>query len=171
MPAALKYGGVAAVAIFFVGEATGMGGSFVPNVGCSCRDFGFSGQLVRQSCLGAVEVMAPQTIEQINKPELTFSKPEADWVTQAYKESKVILEYGSGGSTVLAGEQLGASVYSVESDLQWAANLSAWFVANPPLANVQIHPVDIGKPVAGGAITSIQSAYGIVTTFNIRMSF
>ena len=32
MHPALKYGGVVAVAVYFVGEVTGLGGSFVPNL-------------------------------------------------------------------------------------------------------------------------------------------
>lgn len=81
----------------------------------------------------------------LKKPKLTFPKAEADWVKERYRRANVILEYGSGGSTVFAGEQLGATVFSVESDLIWAANLAEWFDENPPLANVQLHPVDIGK--------------------------
>jgi hypothetical protein len=79
------------------------------------------------------------------KPKLTFEEAEAAWITEIYQQSKVILEYGSGGSTLLAGEQIGATVFAVESDRAWAANLEAWFEANPPLANVQIHAVNIGK--------------------------
>ncbi len=79
------------------------------------------------------------------KPKLTFPEAEAAWVTEQYARAGVILEYGSGGSTVLAGEQLGVTVFSVESDLDWSANLAAWFDANPPRANVQLHPVDIGR--------------------------
>lgn len=81
----------------------------------------------------------------MSKPKLTFPAPEADWVRAHYAQANVILEYGSGGSTVLAGEQLGATVFSVESDLAWAENLGQWFAQNPPLANVQLHPVDIGR--------------------------
>lgn len=81
----------------------------------------------------------------ITRPKLTFPEAEAAWVKEQYSKAKVILEYGSGGSTVLAGEQLGATVFAVESDLDWAENLEAWFTQNPPLANVQIHPVHIGK--------------------------
>lgn len=83
-------------------------------------------------------------VDAPTRPKLTFPEAEAAWVRDMYQEARVILEYGSGGSTVLAGEQLGATVFSVESDLAWAKNLAAWFEANPPLANVQLHPVDIG---------------------------
>ena len=38
----------------------------------------------------------------IRKPELTFSPEVADLVRETYAAASVILEYGSGGSTVLA---------------------------------------------------------------------
>ena len=68
-------------------------------------------------------------VDAVLKPKLTLPRAEADWLRQHYAEARVILEYGSGGSTVLAGEQLGAHVFSVESDLGWAADLQDWFDA------------------------------------------
>ena len=47
--------------------------------------------------------------------KLTFPKPVADLVREHYGKAKVILEYGSGGSTVLAA-RLGKIVFSVETD-------------------------------------------------------
>ena len=84
-------------------------------------------------------------MDGLKKPVLTFPAAEAAWVREVYDPARVILEYGSGGSTVLAGELLGATVYSVEGDLDWAARMQAWFDENPPLARVHLHPVDIGK--------------------------
>ncbi|MDJ0629833.1 MAG: hypothetical protein QNJ44_16365 [Rhodobacter sp.] len=89
----------------------------------------------------------PGTIE---RPVLTFPAAEAAWVRQVYDGARVILEYGSGGSTVLAGEMLGATVFSVESDRDWVENMRAWFEENPPLADVRLHPVDIGRTRAWG---------------------
>lgn len=69
--------------------------------------------------------------------------PEAEaraW-GQACAEARVVLEYGSGGSTLVAAEA-GASVWSVESDAAWAAMMRDWFAAHP--ADVQIHHADIG---------------------------
>lgn len=83
-------------------------------------------------------------------PELTLPEAEAAWVTESYNAARVILEYGSGGSTVLAGEMLGSTVFSVESDLAWAQNLQDWFDQNPPLAHVVLHPVNIGKTQSWG---------------------
>lgn len=78
------------------------------------------------------------------RPILTFPEAEAAAVTAAYQNADVILEYGSGGSTVLAGEMPNKTVFSVESDAQWAEGLQTWFVNNPPRSPVHIHAVDIG---------------------------
>ena len=84
------------------------------------------------------------------RPKLTFPPDEAAWVEEVYDAARVILEYGSGGSTVLAGEKLGCRVFSVESDKNWCENLERWFEENPPLADVRLHHADIGKTKAWG---------------------
>ncbi|VDC31879.1 hypothetical protein [Pseudogemmobacter humi] len=69
--------------------------------------------------------------------------PEAEaraW-GQACATARVVLEYGSGGSTLLAAEA-GATVWSVESDAAWAGMMRDWFAAHP--APVHIHHADIG---------------------------
>jgi len=90
--------------------------------------------------------MAEQTenSSQIERPVLTFPAEEAAWVREFYAAAGVILEYGSGGSTVLAAEMTGTTVFSVESDRGWAANLQRYFDANPPAGTVHLHPVNIG---------------------------
>lgn len=54
---------------------------------------------------------------------LTFPDAEAAFVRRHYKKARVILEYGSGGSTQLAASMPGKFVMSVESDRRWALNL------------------------------------------------
>lgn len=56
-------------------------------------------------------------------PELTFPDDEAACVERLYASARVILEYGSGGSTVLAASMPGKYVISVESDRDWAIDL------------------------------------------------
>lgn len=73
--------------------------------------------------------------------ELTFPDRVAVYVGLAYAKARTILEYGSGGSTVLAAE-LGADVISVESDKDWADRLTAHLAGVSPKARV--HHVDIG---------------------------
>ena len=86
-------------------------------------------------------------------PVLTLPALEAEAVALAYGEARVILEYGSGGSTVLAGKTSGALVFSVESDAKWLADMQGYFNAEPPAAKVVLHHGDIrptrewGQPV------------------------
>lgn len=91
---------------------------------------------------------APETLE---RPRLTLPEAEAAAVTAAYQQASVILEYGSGGSTVLAAELPGKTVFSVESDAGWAAMMLAWFAAHPPLADLHLHHADIGPTKEWGA--------------------
>jgi hypothetical protein len=83
-------------------------------------------------------------------PKLTLPPAEEAAVRDAYGQAKTILEYGSGGSTLIAAETAGATVFSVESDAAWAAMMKAWFVAHPPKAKVIIHHADIGPTKAWG---------------------
>ena len=75
------------------------------------------------------------------RPILTMPGPEAEAWVAACTDAQVVLEYGSGGSTVVAAEA-GAEVWSVESDADWAAGMAEWFAQNP--ANVHLHHADIG---------------------------
>jgi hypothetical protein len=77
-------------------------------------------------------------------PELTMPMAEADALRSALEPAHVVLEYGSGGSTVLAAQMLGKTVFSVESDANWLAKMQGYFAANPPHATVHLHHGDIG---------------------------
>ncbi len=77
------------------------------------------------------------------RPELTLPEAEAALLRAEYAGAKTVLEYGSGGSTLVAAEG-GAAVWSVESDADWAAKMRGWFAANPARGAAQIHHVDIG---------------------------
>src|SRR5690554_3335376 len=83
----------------------------------------------------------------IKRPELTLPEAEAAKVAAAYGGADVILEYGSGGSTVLASEIPGKRVFSVESDPDWAEMMRGWLTQNPPASGTQIDVIwaDIGK--------------------------
>ncbi|MET4132433.1 hypothetical protein ABIE62_001568 [Porphyrobacter sp. MBR-155] len=75
-----------------------------------------------------------------NKPFM----PEAETahLTQVYADARVILEYGSGGSTRVAAAMPGKFIMSVESDLDWTRGLRRDLAgaASP----VILHHVDIG---------------------------
>jgi len=82
----------------------------------------------------------------MTRPELTFPDAEAALLRAAYDTAEVILEYGSGGSTVMAAEMPGKRVYSVESDKGWADMMTRWFDAHPPAAGSAVNVIwsDIG---------------------------
>lgn len=84
--------------------------------------------------------------ERVTRPELTLPDAEAALVAAEYSRADVILEYGSGGSTVMAAEMPGKTVFSVESDREWAAMMLEWFEENPPADGVSVEIVwsDIG---------------------------
>lgn len=83
-------------------------------------------------------------------PVLTLPPDEAALLRAEYARAGVILEYGSGGSTVLAGGMAGKRVFAVESDAGWVAKMQGWFAANPPVSPVTLHHADIGPTVAWG---------------------
>ncbi|MFX0541055.1 hypothetical protein ACEWPM_004890 [Roseovarius sp. S4756] len=82
----------------------------------------------------------------IHRPELTMPDAEAARLTEAYEAADVILEYGSGGSTVLASELPGKRVFSVESDKAWAGMMQGWLAQNPPVAGTGVDVIwfDVG---------------------------
>lgn len=87
--------------------------------------------------------------------------PEAEsaLLRETYGRAGVILEYGTGGSTVVASELPGRTVFAVESDRDWAQMMRGWFDQNPPAEGTQVdviwsdigatkewgHPVDDGE--------------------------
>lgn len=80
--------------------------------------------------------------------KLTFPPEVADFLCNSYAAAGAILEYGSGGSTVLAA-RMGKPVVSVESDRAWAGRLAS-HLARAGLACAAVHHVDIGPTKAWG---------------------
>lgn len=83
---------------------------------------------------------------QIKRPELTLPDAEAAVVRSCYEGADAILEYGSGGSTVLGAEMPGKRIFSVESDRHWAEMMRAWFKQSPPADGSEVDVIwsDIG---------------------------
>ena len=86
--------------------------------------------------------------------DLTFPPEEAALVRARYARARVILEYGSGGSTMLAASMPGKYVMSVESDRNWAIDLQ-WKIDQADMSSpAVVWHVDIGatgrwgRPVA-----------------------
>jgi protein O-GlcNAc transferase len=86
----------------------------------------------------------------MKKPVLTFPATVADAVRKHYAAGTIILEYGTGGSTVLASEMPGKKIFAVESDSRWLSGLNAYLDA----AGCQSRPItyhaDIGATRAWG---------------------
>jgi hypothetical protein len=77
-------------------------------------------------------------------PELSFPLDEMHLVRSVYDSAHIILEYGSGGSTVLASEQPGKLVFSVESDHAWAIRLQHEIDLRNLPSPALVYHVDIG---------------------------
>ena len=75
------------------------------------------------------------------RPTLTMPEAEAGMLRAAYDGAESILEYGSGGSRVLAAGMAGKRVTSVESDRGWLRRMKRWFAANPPAESTLVNLV------------------------------
>lgn len=69
---------------------------------------------------------------------------EIVYLTEMYKTARVILEYGSGGTTRIAASQPGKFIMSVESDAGWAYQLQQEIDASNPASPAIIYHSDIG---------------------------
>jgi len=90
--------------------------------------------------------------DAIARPELTLPEAEAAHLRAACEDASAILEYGSGGSTVMAAEMPGKRIWSVESDEAWADMMRGWLTANPPATGTTVEVIwaDIGPTEAWG---------------------
>lgn len=77
-------------------------------------------------------------------PELSFPAEEANRLRLAYAAASVILEYGSGGSSVLASGIRDKLVFSVESDFDWAIRLQREIDMRELPSPALVYHVDIG---------------------------
>lgn len=96
--------------------------------------------------------------ESTSGPVLTLPEAEGEAVRRAYDGAEVILEYGSGGSTVLAAGMPGKTVVSVESDAAWAAMVATHVAGMKRADSVIVRHVDIGPTHKWGAPTSRAAA-------------
>lgn len=81
---------------------------------------------------------------KIPKPEVTLPTEVAMHLTQMYAQSASILEYGSGGSTILASEMPNKRIFTVENDIEWAEKMRRYIAQEPHPSPAVIHAVDIG---------------------------
>lgn len=84
-------------------------------------------------------------------PKITLPEPEARLLTGRYRDAGVILEYGSGGSTVFAASlPHRPTVFSVETDQQWSQTLGASIKDAYPKSGIKMRYCDIGPTKAWG---------------------
>lgn len=84
-------------------------------------------------------------------PKITLPRSEANFFTEHYQSAKVILEYGSGGSTVFAAGLAPTPVlFSVETDRRWSEKLGTSIKLAYPDAQIHMRYVDIGETKAWG---------------------
>ena len=76
---------------------------------------------------------------------ITLPPTEEAAVRLYYAKAGVILEYGSGGSTVIAAELPGKVIFSVESDVKWLAGMQGYFEANETASEVVMHHGKVGR--------------------------
>lgn len=84
-------------------------------------------------------------IQRMERPELTFIPEVAALVRRHYEAADVILEYGSGGSTVMASEMPGKTIFSVESSRVWTKMMRAWFEQEQPASMPMMQHANVGS--------------------------
>ncbi|NTT84516.1 hypothetical protein [Tabrizicola fusiformis] len=80
---------------------------------------------------------------KIYLPPLTFPDAERDLLCATYEAASRIVEYGSGGSTLVAAAA-GKPILSVESDRKWAANMNAVLARDFSGARAEVIWCDVG---------------------------
>ncbi len=83
-------------------------------------------------------------MDAMSRPALTMPDAEAAGLRAAYAGAGVILEYGTGGSTLMAAEMPDKVIFAVESDRYWLSMMRAWMVAHPGASTVNLHRADVG---------------------------
>ena len=84
-------------------------------------------------------------------PDLPFMEKEGIYILgEELSQSRVFLEYGSGGSTVMATKLPGLAVHSVDSDRGFLDAVSKRCLMVKPDCNLTTHYVDIGKTAEWG---------------------
>lgn len=83
---------------------------------------------------------------------IAMPSAEEEYLLEAYRAARIILEYGSGGSTKAACQMPGKLIFSVESDLDWTRTLRREVAALSPVSPVILEHVDIGATGPWGRV-------------------
>lgn len=98
-------------------------------------------------------VPQPEADTAPERPKLTFAPEVSEFLREYYERADVILEYGSGGSTVMASEMPGKTIFSVESSRPWAKMMRRWFAYAQPPSMPMVNHVNIGRTGKWGSPT------------------
>lgn len=88
--------------------------------------------------------MALKQSETGSRLPLHMPAAESETVESEYTHANVILEYGSGGSTMLGASMPGKKVFSVESDPDWAKYMQTELNRNVLPSPAKLYYTDIG---------------------------
>jgi len=83
-------------------------------------------------------------------PSIHLPEAEAARLVESYEQAHVILEYGSGGSTLLGAGLPQKLVIAVESDCAWALRMQAHLACPSFPSPAIVHYVDIGPTGSWG---------------------
>lgn len=95
-------------------------------------------------------INSESTQSTVTNIQLTFPKALAHYVAVQYAASKTIVEFGTGGSTVLASRMDTTTIYAVESDKDWLSDVLNEIDAVAGPGTVIPVPVDIGPTIEWG---------------------
>ncbi|MDT9281939.1 MAG: hypothetical protein P5698_16465 [Limnospira sp. PMC 1295.21] len=79
------------------------------------------------------------------RPKLTLTKNAAVFLEATYQNATTILEYGSGGSTVVAAQLPGKTIYAVENDPVWLCKLNLFISLLAPASKTICYYVNTGE--------------------------
>lgn len=82
---------------------------------------------------------------ELIEPKVTLPPEVENYITDIYQKSSVILEYGSGGSTIIAAKMPNKHITSVENDAAWARNMNLYIESADLLSRPSIMHVDVGE--------------------------
>lgn len=93
-----------------------------------------------------------KSVQALMASNPSMPKAETAHLIEAYRDARIILEYGSGGSTKIGSQMPGKYIMSVESDRDWARELRSEIAASDPKSPVSVYHVDIGATAAWGRV-------------------
>lgn len=110
-------------------------------------------QVARVSAAEIAELAAPPPPPSRAEFPLSIPAEQVELLGAHYRQAGAVLEYGSGGSTMLALQSGAKHVFSVESDARWARRLARAIAAEFPERHCIVHHVDIGPTGKWGRAT------------------